>query len=335
MEGLLVSVVVPVFESADTLPELYQRLSTALAEEYPRFELLMVDDGSRDRTWPVIQELAASDPRVKGIRLSRNFGQQHAIAAAFDGAEGETIVLMDADLEDRPEDLPLLLRKLESGVDVVYTLKRGGQRGVVRRLTSWIFHQLFARIARVTIPGEIGTLRAFNRKFLNALRQYREYDVFYGSLMFHVGFASTFVTVERNARPYGRSSYGFRTRLALAARTLASYTNFPHQFLLITGGLVFVGSVGYGLVILFQTLVYGIQLPPGFTLIALLLIIFMGITMISLGIIGSYVFLAYEQVLARPRYLISEETGEGSGSQLDRVVRINATRQMEDSDATR
>jgi glycosyltransferase involved in cell wall biosynthesis len=307
MQSVSVSVVVPTYCNAGSLRELHQRLSESLQNGYPDFELMLVDDGSPDNTWQVITELAAKDARVKGIRLSRNFGQHPAIAAAFDRVRGNKIVLMDGDLEDRPENIPELLAHL-TDVDVVYTLKLGERGNFLTRVTSFSFHQVFSRIARVDIPGEVGTLRAFNRKVLEAIRCHREYNVLFGPLMFFIGFPSKFVTVERDARRHGRSSYTFLKRLSLAGRALASYTNLPHQLFFVVGAIVLGATAIYFTVTLIQTLVMGAQLPPGLTLLALLLLFFMGMTMVSLGVIGSYVFRVYQEVLGRPRYVVSDET---------------------------
>jgi len=308
-----VSVVIPVFGNAESLPELWQRLTNALTAGFPEFEVILIDDGSPDDSWAVIQRLAAADSRVKGVRLSRNFGQHPAIAAGFDRATGDVVVLMDADLEDRPENLPELIGKLSSDIDIVYTIK-AGERGE-SRLTSALFHGVFSRITKAHVPANIGTLRAFNRKVLRAIQAHTEYNVLYGPLMFFIGFPSLFVEVKRDKRRYGRSGYTFMRRLRIAAGSLVSYTDLPNRLFLMLG-VVVVGAAGlYAAVVTVQNLVLGIKLPPGLTLIVLLNVFFIGITMISLGIIGSYVFRVYQEVLGRPRYLVAQQlnvTGVGS-----------------------
>jgi glycosyltransferase involved in cell wall biosynthesis len=302
----LVSVVVPVYRNAESLPELCHRLSAALEPEYPRFEVILIDDGSPDGSWSIIQQLVQAEPRLKGVRLSRNFGQHPAIAAGFDRASGEVIVLMDADLEDRPESLPQLIGRLTSGIDIVYTIKMGENGG--SRFSSSVFHSVFSRIVGGgRIPRNIGTLRVFSRKVLEAIKHYREHDVLFGPLMFFIGFSSIFVEVERDVRYHGRSSYTFAKRLRLAVRSLISYTEFPHRVLLWCGLLIVTAIAAYGAVVSLQVVVLGAQMPPGLTLITLLIVTLMGITMISLGIIGSYIYRVYQEVLRRPRYLVTEE----------------------------
>jgi dolichol-phosphate mannosyltransferase len=306
MSSPSVSVVVPVYGNAESLPELSRRTAEALAPRYPKFELILIDDGSPDNSWSVIQRLAIADSRVKGIRLSRNFGQHPAIAAGFDCASNEVIVLMDADLEDRPESLPGLIERLSPEVDIVYTIKSGVRSE--SRLTSALFHKVFSRItATSTVPENIGTLRAFNRKVLEAIRAHTEYDVLFGPLMFFIGFSSVFVEVARDTRRHGRTSYTFRKRLRLAVRSLISYTDLPNRVFLIFGALIVGAAALYAATVAAQALLFGAQLPPGLTLIVLLNVLFIGITMMSLGIIGSYIFRVYQEVLRRPRYLITQQ----------------------------
>jgi polyisoprenyl-phosphate glycosyltransferase len=307
MQAGRVSVVVPVYRDGGSLAELWSRLQSALADVCESFELILVDDGSPDDSWGVIQSLTAADTRVKGIRLSRNFGQHPAIAAGFDHASGEVIVLMDADLEDRPEDVPALVERLGPHADIVYTVKMGEQGGVGRRFTSNLFHQVFSRITKTSVPLEIGTLRAFTRKVLDAMHQHKERSVLFGPLMTTLGFASVYVPVSRHAQVTRPSTYSFRRRLSLAMQALMSYTDIPHRVLMVTGGIAFSLSALYGVVIVIDYLFVGHRLPPGLTLIALLIILFMGLMLMALGIIGSYVFRVYQEVLARPRYLVSEK----------------------------
>jgi dolichol-phosphate mannosyltransferase len=301
-----VSVVVPVYGNAESLLELSQRVADALTPNYPQFELILIDDGSPDNSWTIIQQLAIADPRIKGLRLSRNFGQHPAIAAGFDCASNDIIVLMDADLEDRPENLPSLIGRLGPDVDIVYTIKVGAQGE--SRVTSDLFHRLFSRITAGTdVPKNIGTLRAFSRKVLEAIRTYTEYDVLFGPLMFFIGFRSVFVEVQRDIRRHGRTSYTFRKRLQLALRSLVSYTDVPNRMLLMVGTTIVVAAASYAVAVALQALFFGAKLPPGLTLIVLLNVGFIGITMMSLGIIGSYIFRVYQEVLRRPRYLVAQQ----------------------------
>ena len=301
----MISVVIPVYNNAATLEELARRIDAALV---PRnYEIIFVNDGSTDDSLERLRGIAAGNSRVRLIALARNFGQHPAISAGFEHAAGDVIVLMDADLQDRPEDIPAMLGKMRDGIDIVYTRKAQKAESSAVRISSSLYHYVFSRITGSRRFANIGTLRAFNRKFLAAVLQYRERNVLYGPLMVYMGFNSDFVDVVRNARPAGSSSYSFAKRLALAVNTLISYTDIPHRVSIFIGLALLAGSVLYGGAVLLQYVLHGRALPEGFTLILLMLTLMLGSLMISLGIIGSYVFRVYQEVLQRPRYLIAEK----------------------------
>jgi dolichol-phosphate mannosyltransferase len=299
-----ISVVLPVFKTATFLRELHERLVKTLAPAGD-FELLMIDDGSPDGAWEILQEIASRDSRVKALRLSRNFGQHPAIAAGFDRARGETIVLMDADLQDRPEDIPLLLERLRDPVEIVFTTKRGETEPFLTRLTSHLFHFTFSRITGTNVPRSIGTFRAFSRRVLEALRSFPERHVLWGPLMFQIGFESATVEVPHEKRRSGRSAYSFATRLALALESLLTNTDVPHRFLVRFGGLVVGGCALYSVALVGRWLWSHENVPPGLTLLALLITFSLGSVSLSLGIVGTYVFRVYQEVLKRPRYIVA------------------------------
>jgi len=300
-----ISVVLPMFRTAPCLRELHQRLVAALEPISPEFELVFVDDGSPDNTWEIITELAGRDTRIKGVRLSRNFGQHPAIAAGFQRCRGELVVLMDSDLQDRPEDIPRLVEKLTGDVEIVYTVKTRQSRSMVQRLTSRLYFLLFFRITGLNVPKNHGIFRAFTRKFLHAVLAYPERNILYGPMMFLVGFKWATVDVVHDPRPRGGSSYTFRKRLSLAFDVL-SYTDIPQRVLMNLGALTLGGCFIYA-IILVVVWFFRKELPPGLTMIAFILTVSLGIVMLSLGIIGMYVFRIYQEVLNRPRFIVAEE----------------------------
>ena len=295
----MISVVLPVYQTARYLRELHQRAAAALAPE--EFELLMVDDGSRDDAWALITELAAADPRVKGIKLSRNFGQHPALAAGFEHARGDLIVMMDSDLQDRPEDIPRLLEALTPDVDIVYSVRVGAESG----LTSRIYHSVFSRLTATRVPRNVGTFRVFTRRFLDAVLEYPERNVLFGPLMFHIGFTFATVPVQHDPRHRGTSSYSFRKRLQLAINSLLTYTDIPQRVLVNLGGLIVLFSAVYTVSLIVKYLIARERLPPGLTLLALLVTFTMGSLMLAIGMIGTYVFRVYQEVLHRPRYVVA------------------------------
>ena len=301
----MISVVIPVYNNASSVEELARRIDVAL--QPGPYEAIFVDDGSSDDSLARLKRIAGANPSAKVISLARNFGQHPAISAGFEHAKGNVVILMDADLQDRPEDIPLLVGNLRDDVDIVYTRKAQPEEELSVRISSAVYHYVFSRITRSPRFEEIGTFRAFSGKFLAALLEYRERNVLYGPLMVYMGFKSAIVEVTRERRSSGGSGYTFSRRLALAINSLISYTDIPHRLSIYIGLALFAGSVLYGGAVLVQYLMYGRALPAGVTLILLMLTLMLGSLMISLGIIGSYVFRVYQEVLQRPRYLIAEK----------------------------
>jgi glycosyltransferase involved in cell wall biosynthesis len=305
------SLLIPVYNNEHTLVPLNARIREALAG--CRYEVVLVNDGSRDGSLVALKSIAAADPRVKVISFSRNFGQHPAIAAALEFAAGDTLVLMDADLEDRPENIPMLVRALEeSGADVVYTIKRG-QAASARSMSSDLYHHAIATSVGVAMPRQMGTFRVFTRKVCNALRQFPERHVLYGPLMFYAGFRHVIVPVDRDAR-VGPSSYSFAKRLRLAVNSLVTYSDLPPKLFGVIGTAMVVMPLLYAGVVLAQYMLMGRSLPQGLTVVVLLVTGLGGMIMLALGVLGVYIFRIFQEVLARPRYLVDETVNLESSS---------------------
>jgi len=297
------SILVPVYNNEATIDELLERLRKAL--DGLDYEAVVVNDGSRDKSLALLKAQAVADPRLKVISFSRNFGQHPAIAAALEHAQGDVLVLMDADLEDRPENIPMLVRTLqEQQCDIVYTTKIE-EAVTPRGLSSDAYHQVVSRTIGVTVPRRLGTFRAFTRKVGDALRAFPERDVVYGPLMFYVGFNFAIVPVDRGTRP-GGSSYTLAKRLGLAVNSLITYSDLAPKLFASAGAVMIAAPLLYGGIVLLQYLLAGRTLPEGLTIIVLLLSFLGGTIMLALGVLGVYVFRIFQEVLARPRYVIDE-----------------------------
>lgn len=312
----LVSVVIPVFRNEKSVQPLYERLTAVLEQCADDHEIVFVEDCGGDNSWNLIQEIASRDSRVKGLKLSRNCGQHPALAAGFEHAQGDEVVMMDGDLQDRPEEIPQLLARLTDDVDVVYTIQSKPRGSWLTQMTSRLYHYTFSRLTRTKVPPHIGTMRAFNRSFLEAILRFGERNVLYGPLMTYIGFNAAYVRVTRDERD-GKSSYTFLRRLSLACDSLISYTDWPHRLLIGCGSLLFAGSAMYLVTSAIAYFAIGRLLAPGITLLILLLCLFMGATMLGLGIIGTYIFRVYQEVLCRPRYLVSRSVNMASDSEPD------------------
>ncbi|HVN32489.1 MAG TPA: glycosyltransferase family 2 protein, partial [Thermoanaerobaculaceae bacterium] len=224
------SVVVPVFNERESVPELYRRLTGALAGAVSSFEIVLVDDGSNDGSWEMIRELAARDSRVKGLSFSRNFGHQMAFTAGLDHADGDAVVIMDADLQDPPELLPELVARWREGNDVVYAVRarRAGETAF-KLFTAAAFYRLLRRITHVDIPVDTGDFRLMSRKAVEAFRRMPERHRFTRGMVAWLGFRQVGVSYERAARHAGETKYPLRKMLRLASDGITSFSYIPLQ----------------------------------------------------------------------------------------------------------
>lgn len=299
------SVVIPVFNEEKNVPELYLRL-TGVLNQLGTYEIIFIDDGSSDNSYHIMRNIAAKDQSVKVIKFSRNFGQHPAINAGFKYAQGENIILMDADLQDKPEDITMLYKKINEGYDIVFTRIGNIERPFFKKINSSIFHYVFSKLSASRAPSDIGTFRIFNRKFLRNIYKYRERKVVYGPLMSYVGFKSTYVTVDKNKRLQGETHYSFIKLLRLAIDSLSSYTMIPLIFMIYSGFLLAFMSFFAALFFIFKKIAFGIDVS-GYASIMISIFFFSGIILLSLGIVGDYIYRIYQEVLQRPLFLVEEE----------------------------
>jgi dolichol-phosphate mannosyltransferase len=283
------------------LPELTRRIAAALTPLAVVYEIILVNDGSVDESWVVIQNLASAHPQVVGINLSRNFGQQAAVKAGLTYATGDKIVQMDADLEDYPEHIPLMLDAMALGIDVVYTtLGRGRQRR-----SSGIFHRLAGSIIRSKLPETIGTLRLFSRKFADALLQFSERRPVWGPLMHGMGFRHTVVDLPEHAERQA-SGYTALKRIRLALDFLVANTAIPFMLVFLASLVLFVGTFIYSAVILVQYLFFQSTAPSGVALIVFVTLVLFGFNFFFISIIGLYINRILQEVLGRPVFVVDQ-----------------------------
>ncbi len=307
-----VSVLIPVYNNAGSLEELHRRLVATLEQLGHLFEIIFVDDGSVDESFAILRRLTVADPRCLAITLSRNFGQHPAINAALAAATGDINVLMDADLQDVPEELPRLLAPFQDDpdLDIVYTVFEyvDGQRS---RFTSRLFHRTFARLTDVQIPENLGTYRAFTALVRTALLDYPERNGVYGPLMSRMGYRHVYVPVHRS-QPVGRkTSYDFRRRFALAVSSVIAYGSVLHRFVTWVGALLTVGSGGYLIVVLIQYVSGYRTLVNGQLLLLVITVLMSGVLLMTVGVLTAYTYRIFQEVLARPRYHVARTFGAG------------------------
>jgi dolichol-phosphate mannosyltransferase len=306
-----ISIVVPVYNEEPVLEELHRRVSAVLDSGGENWELVLVNDGSRDRSAEVIGQLHEKDNRVKGVSFSRNFGFQIAATAGLDHAQGDAIILSDADLQDPPEVYPEMLAKWREGYDVVYGQRKSREGETFFKLvTAKIFYRLIYRITDIDIPLDTGDFRLMDRRVVNAIRHMPERNRFLRGLVPWVGFKQIGVEYERDARFAGESKFGgVRQMLPFALDAITSFSYVPLQMATYLGFIIAAIS---GLAILTVILVrlFGPETPllgQATTLVAALFL--GGVQLISLGIIGEYLGRIYDEVKGRPLYLIDQTWG--------------------------
>ncbi len=302
-----ISVVVPVYRAESCLEELYRRLKAALEPLTADFEIMLVEDCGGDRSWPLIVALAQRDPRVKGIQFSRNFGQHYGITAGLDRCNGDWVVVMDCDLQDRPEEIPRLYAKAQEGHEIV--VARRGKRSdpLLKRFSSWLYYSVFSWLADMNYDPQAGNFRILSRKVINNYRNMRERSRFFGSLINWMGFPFTSIDVQHDERFAGDSSYTFGKLWRLGAETIIAYSDKPLRIAVRLGFFIATCAFLYGLYILFLALFHGSPVTGWSSLIVS--IYFMGGVIVAiLGILGIYLGKTYDETKCRPLYVINHTT---------------------------
>jgi len=304
----LVSVVAPVFNEEACLPALVSRLHQVLSAMTDEYEIILVDDGSSDRSAEIMRQCAERDERVGFHRFSRNFGHEAATTCGLLAARGQTVVLIDADLQDPPELIPALFAQWRAGFDVVYA-QRGAREGesTFTRFTSHLFYRLFKRVAEVNVPLDTGDFRLMDRAVVDAFARLPERCRFVRGMLSWVGFRQTAVRYDRDARLAGETKYGFTKRLALAFDALCGLSDAPLQWISLLGLAALLLSGGMVLGVFIDAMLAG-----GFSALGLLaagLAMLAGVQLLSLGVVAEYVGRIYREAQGRPLYVVAEEHG--------------------------
>ena len=315
------SVVVPVYNEEESVPELYRRLTAALSGVVKSLEVVLVDDGSNDRTWEIIRDLAARDERVKGLSFSRNFGHQMAFTAGLDHADGDAVVIMDADLQDPPELLPELVARWRDGYDVVYAVRarRHGETAF-KLFTAAAFYRLLRRITHVDIPVDTGDFRLMNRKAVEAFRRMPERHRFTRGMVAWLGFRQVGVPYVRAARHAGETKYPLRKMLRLASDGITSFSYLPLQ-LASWVGVAVSGVALLALVVAVAVRVSGGTMPA-WAIAAAALALLGGLQLVAVGLVGEYVGRVLDEVKRRPLYLVRDSVGLGNADRRPPVVTV-------------
>jgi dolichol-phosphate mannosyltransferase len=298
-----ISVVTPVYQARDCLGELYRRLVDVLQPLPGGFEIVMVNDASPDDSWQQIQELAGRDGRVRGIDLSRNFGQHCAITAGIDHARGEWVVVMDCDLQHRPEAIPQLYRKAKEGYDIVFARRARRRDTLLKRLLSKAFSAVYNTLSDVKLDNSISNFSIVSRDVVENVRRLREANRSYPLLLRWLGYRTACIEVEHSDRFAGESSYNLRRSVRFAVESITAQSNKPLWLSIYLGfGLSFF-SLLFGLYYITRYFLHGIGVP-GWTSVIVSLYFIGGLLFANLGVLGLYLGNVFNQTKNRPLYVV-------------------------------
>jgi polyisoprenyl-phosphate glycosyltransferase len=305
-DGYLVSLVVPVYNESEVLGAFYERATGALAAlKGAEYELVFIDDGSADDSFRQLTQHAASNPRVRVIKFSRNFGHQIAITAGIDYARGDCVVVIDADLQDPPEVIESMIAKWREGYDVVYGVRadREGEKAM-KLITASAFYRLLDRLTNIKIPADVGDFRLMSRRAVDQLKTLREKDRFVRGLVSWIGFNQTGVFYHRDKRYAGETKYPYRKMIKFAFDGITSFSTAPLKLATWSGYAASALAFLYLLSVFVQKLLgYTVQ---GWATIMVALLFLGGVQLVCIGILGEYLGRIFNEVKPRPMYVVQE-----------------------------
>jgi dolichol-phosphate mannosyltransferase len=313
-----ISVIVPCFNEEDVLPKLFDRLGAVIPTWNADYEIICVDDGSRDRTWELLKAQNQKDPHWRSLSFARNFGHQIAVSAGLFYATGDAAVIIDADLQDPPEEIARLLAKWQAGFDIVYAVRQKRKEGWLKRFCYWTFYRLMARLVAFDIPLDSGDFSLMSRRVVETINAMPERNRFVRGLRAWSGFRQIGVPYERAARAAGEPKYTFKKSFKLAMDGLFSFSAVPLRLATYLGLWVSVFAF-LGAVFTFAQKVFSAQFakiglapPPGFPTMVISILFLGGVQLICLGILGEYIGRIYEEVKGRPLWIIRDRAGLAS-----------------------
>lgn len=302
------SIVIAVYNEEKNLGILHDRLTAVFDKLNELYEVIFIDDSSQDKSLSILKEMAQKDARIKVISLSRNFGHQSAFSAGLDYANGNAVILMDADLQDPPEFIPNLINAWKEGNEIVFAVRKRRQEGLLKKICYRIFYRSLALISEIKVPLDTGDFSLLDKKVVEIIRNMPESKIFIRGLRSWVGFKQKGLEYERAKRFGGKSKYTFKKLLNLAFAGYFNFSSIPLKFASFSGILFsLIGFLG-ALYIIIMKLAFGIPLA-GWTSIMVTMLFLGGIQLLTVGIIGEYISLVFNEVRRRPGYIICEKIG--------------------------
>jgi dolichol-phosphate mannosyltransferase len=299
------SVLIPVFDDQEVLGELNDRLLGVLATLAEQFEIVLVDDGSIDSSWEKIEELKQKNDAIVGIKLMRNFGQQNAIAAGLDYVSGDIIVIMDSDLQDKPEDIPQLIDALQKNDASMAIAKwKSRQDSFFKKSMSHLFYHVSRRITKINHQPNLGVFRVIRRDVVEELKKYKEKTSTTLSLLYWIGVDYVAVELDRDKRFAGKSGYNLKKMLKLTLDRIFSFSMFPIRVAIYSGLIISAGSFILGILLVIRY--FAGNVAPGWTSTMVLLLFLFGLNFLFMGIIGEYLGRIFLESKQRPKYIVKK-----------------------------
>jgi dolichol-phosphate mannosyltransferase len=316
----MISVVVPAFNEGDGIAQLHSRVTAAACAWAEDYELIVVDDGSRDDTLAVCRNLARDDPHFKILSLSRNFGHQAALSAGLAYAAGDWVAVLDADLQDPPEQLKRFIDRCKEGFDVAYAIRAKREEGFVKRFAYFAYYRLLRKLAFIEMPLDAGDFCVMSRRAVDQLNSLPERRRYLRGLRAWIGYRQTGLEYEREARAFGKAKYTFSKLLRLGFDGIFNFSYKPLQILMILGHVIAFGTFLLALLVLAQyvgnitILGYNPHEARGWTSLILAMLFLSGVQLIGIGVLGEYVGRLFDEVKGRPIFLVKEEINFASRS---------------------
>jgi len=304
------SIVTPVYGCRGNLESLYSRLCKSVEPVTTDFEIIMVDDASPDGAWDCISSLAAKDKRVKGIRLSRNFGQHYAITAGLDHAKGDWVVVMDCDLQDQPEEIPRLYRKVMEGYDYVVAERVERQDSFFKKLSSKLFYKVYNYFTDANFNSNVANFGIYSAQVISNVKMMREQNQVFGLFVLWSGFHSATLSVAHGKRETGKSSYNLHKLVSLAMDSIISHSNKPLKLFIKLGFLLSFFSILFACWLVVKYLLYGVPVT-GWTSLMVSIYFLAGLLLGSVGMVGIYIGKIFDEVKGRALYIVKDVTWNG------------------------
>lgn len=304
-QNIKISIVSPVYRAEKMVQMLVERIVHSVTTITEDYEIILVNDASPDASWQMIEQECANDKRVKGINLSRNFGQHYAITAGLSYAQGEWVVVMDCDLQDRPEEIPALYQKAMEGYDSVFAQRVHREDKWHKRLSSKVFYAIFGYLTDTKQDASVANFGIYHRNVVKAILQMGDRFRYFPTMVQWVGFKKGYLPVDHNERLEGKSSYNWSRLMRLALDTIIAFSDKPMRLMVKFGSLVTLVSLIIGLVYFVKFLVGDIEVA-GFTTLIISLWIIAGIIISLLGIVGLYVGKMFDTVKQRPTFIVDK-----------------------------